>query len=257
MPLRTLALTGGLLAAGMAQAAPITVIVTNEQGSGGLALTPVLSVLHGGSYDPFDAGAPAANGVEQIAEEGDVGPELRTLGAEATGVAAAPAGFAGAPVIEPGESARVVIDVDPIMDRYLTFLSMVIPSNDLFIGNDDPFAYEVFDARGAFSFAGPIRVTGGSVWDAGTEVNDGLGAAFSTGGGTATGTTDPIALAGDLSSLLGIDAPTGPITSVPGAGDLLATVRVVEGVAPIPLPAGAPLLLLGLGALGLARRSRG
>lgn len=248
---KTLALAGGLLAAGAAHAVPVEITITNQSGPGGLALTPVLTVLHGGGYDAFDAGAPASPGVEEIAEEGDVGPELATLGGEATGVAAAPGGFAGAPVIEPGESATVTVNVDPASDRYLTFLSMVIPSNDLFVGNDDPFAYEVFDASGAFAFAGPIRILGGDVRDAGTEANDGLGAAFSTDGGTATETPGGVVtLAGDLSVLLGTNAPTGPITAVQGAGDFLATVEV----AIVPLPAGLPLAAMGLGGLALLRR---
>ena len=252
MTLRSVVLAGGLLAAGAAHAAPLDITFTNVQSAGGLALTPFLTVLHDGSYDPFDAGGTASAGVEAIAEEGDVSVELGTLGGETAGVALAPDGFPGAPVIEPGETATLRLDVDPASDRFLTFLSMVIPSNDLFVGNDDPMAYEIFDAVGEFVLDGPIEVFAGAVWDAGTEVNNGQGAAFSTDGGTATETSDPIALAGSLDVLLGINAPTGPITTVPGAGDLLFTVEVAP--APIPLPAGLPLMLAALGGLAFVRR---
>lgn len=251
--MESFALADVLMTAGAAHAVPVE--ITNAQGAGGPALTPLLSVLHDGCSDPFDAGGLADDGLEQIPGEGDVGPERATLGDEATGVAAQTAGFAGAPVIEPGETATVTIDADPSGDRYLTFLAMVIPSDDIFIGNDDQFAWEIFDAGDGFALPGPITILGGGARDAGTEVNDNLGAAFSIDGGTATDTGAPVALTGDLSFLLGINAPTGPIGSVPGAGDVLATIEVALGeVVPIPLPASLPLAAMGLGGLALLRR---
>jgi hypothetical protein len=60
---------------------------------------------------------------------------------------------------------------------------MVIPWNDYFICNGDPMGREVFDVAGVFVGGGVISIFGGNVWDAGTEVSDGSGAAFSTAGG--------------------------------------------------------------------------
>ena len=48
---------------------------------------------------------------------------------------------------------------------------MVVPSNDAFVGNDDPLAIPLFDAFDNL-IAQTIIVTGDQVWDAGTEVND-------------------------------------------------------------------------------------
>ena len=68
---------------------------------------------------------------------------------------------------------------------------MIIPSNDAFIGNEDPLAYELFDAEGNFTGRVTIDIFASDIYDSGTEVNDGQGAAgFSLGlngdGGTST-----------------------------------------------------------------------
>jgi len=235
-----------------AQAATLEVSITNESTTDGLFLTPVLSIFHDGSFDAFDEGSAASAGVEAIAEGGQVGTVLQAAtdaGANA-GVLANPAGFAGAPLIDPGETATLLFDVNPD-DRYFSFLSMVIPSNDLFIGNDNPMAYEVFDAAGLFTNLGTINVYGGDVWDGGTEANDNQGAAFNPGGGTSTDTTDVITRLSSLSFLLGEERGAGgTVGSVQGSQDLLATINI----AAVPLPAGLPMLIAGLGLLGLTKR---
>ena len=256
--LRAALLAGGASAlAGAASAVPITVSVTNAQGEGGLYLTPLFHVFHDGGYDAFDAGGTASPGVEAIAEEGDATAELAATAGLNSGVVPGPEGFAGAPVIDPGETATATVEVDA-SERYFSFLSMVIPSNDSFVGNDDPLAYEVLDDAGAFTGIGPIVVTGADVWDAGTEVNDLQGAAFSTAGGTDTDEGGAIALEGDLGFLVGTPIPPGgAIGSVPGAADTLAVIEFsAPDVAPIPVPAAMPLMLAGLGALGLVARRR-
>ncbi|MEM6826278.1 MAG: spondin domain-containing protein [Pseudomonadota bacterium] len=232
-------------------AATLKVEVTNNQASGGLSLTPFFTAFHDGSFDTFDPGGRASDYLELLAEEGDPSGALgaaASAGATA-GVAAAPGGFPGAPVIEPGETASLRITVDPSSGRYLSFLSMVIPSNDLFVGNSDPFAYEVFDGSGAFTNLADIFLTTANVYDAGTEANNNLGAAFNTAGGDPTETDDPIALVGDLAFLLGQGTPIGPVTNI---GVPLASISVSQ----VPLPPGIALSLAGLGLLGAAARRR-
>ena len=55
--------------------------------------------------------------------------------------------------------------------NFLSFASMIDPSNDGFIGNDNPTQIPIFDEQGNFIGADFI-VLGTEVWDAGTEVND-------------------------------------------------------------------------------------
>ncbi|MEM1412531.1 MAG: spondin domain-containing protein, partial [Pseudomonadota bacterium] len=84
----------------------------------------------------------------------------------------------GAPLFDPGLSTSEIVHLDASRDRYLSFNAMILPSNDAFIGNDDPLAYEIFDESGAFAGPLTIRVSGEDVWDAGTEANTETDAAF-------------------------------------------------------------------------------
>ena len=44
----------------------------------------------------------------------------------------------GPGIFRPGASSWIDLDLDPSIHRYLTFGSMVVPSNDAFIGNNSP-----------------------------------------------------------------------------------------------------------------------
>ncbi len=71
----------------------------------------------------------------------------------------------------PGKTVKKTITLDGNFPsyRYFSYATKVFPSNDAFIGNDDPI--EIFDSEGNFIGADFI-VTGNQVLDAGTEVND-------------------------------------------------------------------------------------
>ena len=75
---------------------------------------------------------------------------------------------------DPGQSVSLNITLDNnnlANTRYFSYASMIVPSNDGFIGNEDATAIEIFDGEGNFLGA-DIIVLGDEVWDAGTEVND-------------------------------------------------------------------------------------
>ncbi|MGD8396112.1 MAG: spondin domain-containing protein, partial [Candidatus Eiseniibacteriota bacterium] len=154
--------------------AGVTVVIENLAPANGTWLTPVWVGLHDGTFDPFDAGAPASTALERLAEDGNTTPLEQLFDAGDAGhVQAVVPGSTGNPQLAPGESATHTFIVDPTdpTSQFLGLLSMVIPSNDAFIGADDPQAHRIFTAGGEFLGAF-FTIEGTAVRDAGTEVND-------------------------------------------------------------------------------------
>lgn len=166
-----LALSIGCLTATASSAALITVIVESLAPPDGNLLTPMWVGFHNGGFDLYDIGASATPGLERIAEDGNTAPlsgEFLGSGAGTIDGVVAP----GGPFV-PGSSAMMNFNIDGSQpsSRYFSYASMVIPSNDAFIGNGDPIAHQIFDGAGNFLGADFI-VLGTAVRDAGTEVND-------------------------------------------------------------------------------------
>ena len=156
-----------------------SVIVTAENSapSRGAAQTPVWIGAHDGTFDIYDRNVPLGTGslvtresVERLAEDGATGPisaefaELQYGAPQATLVG--PAG-----PLTPSVSVSKTLNIDPSTQKYFSYASMVIPSNDAFIANGNPLAHPLFDDRGRF-IAEDFVVAGSEVLDAGTEVND-------------------------------------------------------------------------------------
>jgi hypothetical protein len=258
--MRTLAVCAvvGMLVMPMAATAQVvTVSVTNNQVAGGMAFGGLWSAFTDGSFDAFDDGGTASAGVELLAELGDSSTLATDLGgAGVSGVVMSPS---APPPFTPGETGSLMINVgDPTTNRYFSYGAMVVPSNDLFIGNDDPTGIEVFDAGG--NFLGPITITlfGSNVWDAGTEVNDfSDGPAFLVGQDATMGTTEGGTIQAFFSqagattyiqSLNGMDTPAYTLTHPLEAGDLLATITIT--------PEPASLAMLALGSVMVVTRRR-
>ncbi len=159
----------------------IRVNFTNSAPEGGTFLTPPWVAIQDGSFDIYDEGASAAEFLERIAEDGSVEPigaAFEESGAQgAAGVITGPDGIAAGP-LDTGETGSIVLTVDPENAQFLSFASMVIPSNDAFISSpDDPRGIRIFDENGNF-VAEDVTITGADVLDAGTEVNTEQDAAF-------------------------------------------------------------------------------
>lgn len=265
---KTLLGAGALSMASMGMAQATSVDFTFNNMSGFLA-TPVYTAVHRGAFDAFDNGGVASIGLEQVAEL-PIPPQAVNLLAP-TRIAVDPnseAGFIFGPggPIQDGESGTLTLEVDdPLSNRYATFLAMFVPSNDTFLGNDNPFAYEIFDASGSL-IEQTFEITAQSIYDAGTEINQLFGAA-APGQDITLGDTEN----GRIQRLLDIDDGNGgdgfdaleALFGVAGAGliqpdTVLFTVDVRESaaIAPVPLPAGMVLLLSGVAGMGLLRRKR-
>lgn len=267
------AIVAALTIGATAAAVPVRVTVTNTSPTDSLRLTPVVSIFHDGSYDTFDVGSSVqGTSTEIVAELGNPMPAIAD--AQAAGAAAgavlAPGGFPGAPVIEPGETGTLVLDIDPTSQRFFSYLSMVIPSNDQFIGNGDPQAFEIFDAFGNFNGPVSFTVTGDRVWDAGTEVNDFTdGPAFvasvdGVAADAAAGTVEN----GVVTQSTGLGLLNGQIVALPGglgfdineigfANDSAFSIATFSiDLAPVPVPAALPLMAAALGGGAFLRRRK-
>lgn len=262
-------LLAGLAAGAMASAAGATslsITVTNTQGAGGLSVTPLYAAFHNGSFDAFNANAPASVALKALAETGDAsGLRAQRLAADPSSQGVQLAAPSGPPPLQPGQSATTKLDLTPGGPLYLSFLAMLLPSNDHFIGNDDALAYQIFDAAGNFTGDRVINVTGAQIYDAGTEANGLTGAAFVAGANIADNPTGEGTIQqgiGLSAELLGQQLATGgtlnagaiDFTSNPDAFGLL-TISIAE-TAPVPVPASAPLLLGAFGLLGWTARRR-
>jgi hypothetical protein len=255
--LLTTALGWALLGCTATMAQDLRITIENLASADGFFLTPLWVGLHDGSFDLFDAGSPASAGLELLAEAGDastLSTEFAQPGRLQKSGIGNPAGFGGAPIIDPGETAEALITpINPAAYPYLSFASMVIPSNDAFIGNEDPLAYRIYQNDG--TFAGPltIDIVGSDIWDAGTEVNDTLGAAFSTIGGMASDEGGVLHAHSGLTNFEGTGTPAGSVGAgaAPGPNTLVARITITQ----VPEPSTLGLLAFAVtGLLAVVRR---
>lgn len=151
----------------------VVVTVENAQPGRGALLTPPWMGIHDGAFDTYDEGSAASGGIEAIAEDGNAGP-LSMMFASHAASAPQVVGLPGpSGPLSPGQRTSTTVLVDPMVDRYFSYVSMIIPSNDFFIANGNPMAHPLFDVAGNFIGA-PFVVSGDETHDAGTEVNDEL-----------------------------------------------------------------------------------
>ena len=154
----------------------VTVTIENLSPERGTALTPLWVGFHDGNFDTYDRDRPASAGLESLAEDGDTSLISAEFFNSDTGlVDGTITGDRGVTpgIIDVGETTSFTFSVDRSLasSRYFNYASMVLPSNDAFIANGNPFAHEIFDLDGNFIGA-DFTISGNEVLDAGTEVND-------------------------------------------------------------------------------------
>jgi len=180
-----LALMLSLGASHQASAVDISISIENLSSQDGLFLTPLWVSFHDGSFDTFSNGSGASAGLQQLAEDGDTSGLSAQFSSSSAGMNGGvdgtilgPAGFTGAPIIDPGETTSAIFNLNAMNNRYFSYASMVIPSNDAFIGNDDQLGHAIFDSAGNYNGDQSFIILGSNVYDAGTEINNEMDAAF-------------------------------------------------------------------------------
>jgi hypothetical protein len=169
------ALAVAALAASAAHAAPtlVTITVTNLAPTNSVSFAPLHVGFNKGTFDAFNIGQTAAAGIVSVAE-GGAGTIWQSdfAAADPTATRGTVAGL-----LTPGQSRTLTLQVDGAINPFFTFASMVVPSNDFFIGNDDADEYRVLDANGNL-LINSINVSANEIWDAGSELFDPAAAAF-------------------------------------------------------------------------------
>ncbi|MGP1309771.1 MAG: spondin domain-containing protein [Phycisphaerales bacterium] len=236
--------------AGLAQ---VRITVENLAPTNSVSFAPLRFGFHDGTFDVFNNGEVATAPIISVAEGGSGADWFPAFNAQQ------PNGDSGSVVpnpagpLLPGQTATVDITVDSSINRFFTFASMVVPSNDYFIGNDSGTQYEIFDTNGNLM---PTVITqrGRDIWDAGSEVDGAFGAAFLQG----SSNDDRIAENGvvefdfaDLSVFNGLTTAAGyTFDSQLTADGAVYRITITE----VPAPGAAAAL--GLAGLAVARRRR-
>ncbi|MEM9059102.1 MAG: spondin domain-containing protein [Pseudomonadota bacterium] len=155
--------------------ADLRITVRNLSELGGTFLSPAFFGFHNGAFDPINEGGTASFGLETLAEDGATASltgEMRLVDSDSLDLVLQ--GAAG--LIAPQEFTSTIATVDEQVNTHFSFASMVLPSNDAFIGTFYP--RRLFSDDGAFLGAQNLVIDGSDVFDAGTEVNTELDAAF-------------------------------------------------------------------------------
>ena len=123
-----------------------------------IADAPIVTIAEGGSGSNW---FPAFLAAEPNANTGSiVGPSI--------------------PPFLPGQSSSAIFDID-ISNPFFTFGTMIVPSNDHFLGNANPQAFQVLDGAGNLLITSIIE-NADRIWDAGSETENPANAAFLVGG---------------------------------------------------------------------------
>lgn len=243
-----------------AQTVKLRVTVENLAPANSISLAPFRFGFGNGTFDSFDNNQPAfllgAPDISQapivtIAEGGSGStwfPAFQSAEPNANlGSILGPT----IPPFLPGQASSVVIDVAS-SNRFFTFGTMVVPSNDHFLGNANPMAFEVLDTNGNLLLTS-ITEDASRIWDAGSETENPANAAFLVGGVNDQRENENLPVTfnfADLSAFNGLTTAAGYVFD----SSLLSANTPVLRISFQQVPEPASAALMALASLGLALR---
>jgi len=238
-------------AASQAALVDVTVTVQNLAPSNSIAFAPLHAGFNSGTFDAFNIGEVATSPIISVAEggAGDVW--------QAAFAAADPGAVRGTVggLLLPGATSSLTFRVDTSLNPYFTFASMVVPSNDFFIGNDSPTEYRLFDTAGNLLLPS-ITVGAAEIWDAGSEVFDPAAAAFVGNNDLRREQNSVVAFNfAELAGFNGLTTGAGYTFNSALTADS-EVYRIGFSVAAVPEPGTYALMAAGLMAVGFVARRR-
>lgn len=246
------ALTVGLTSAAQAVPVPLRVTVENLAPANSVSFAPLQVGFNNGTFDAFNINQAASAAIISIAEGGTGSDWFPAF------AAADPTATLGTIVpnpLLPAATGSAVFSIDPAVNPFFTFASMVVPSNDFFIGNDSPTKHRLFDDAGNLLISS-ITQHGRDIWDAGSELFDPLNAAFLVGGTNDLRTPQNGTVVFDFAELSGFNGQTTAAGYVFNS-QLAADTEVYRiSISVVPEPETYALMLAGLGLLGLASKRK-
>lgn len=253
-PVCAIALLGVMFSTALlANPVQVRVTVQNLAPANSISFAPLRLGFNNGTFDSFNNGQVASAAIVSIAEGGGGADWFPAF------TAAQPTATLGTVVpnppgpLVPGAMGSNFFTVDPMVNRYFTFGSMVVPSNDHFIGNDAPMGIMLFDNAGNLNVTSIVQ-RASDIWDAGSEATNPVNAAFLVGGTNDLRTPQNGVVSFDFAGLNAFN------TLTTGAGyifnsQLTANTEIYRiSFAVVPEPASAGLSCLGgIALMGLRR----
>ena len=236
-----------------AQSRVVTVTITNLAAANSISFAGTHLGFHSGAFDAFNIGTTAGPGIVSVAE-GGVGTQWQADFAAADPTATR--GLIAGP-LTPGQSRSQSFVVNAGLNKFFTFATMVLPSNDFFLGNDNPTGFRLFDDAGNLMI-NSITQTSSQIWDAGSEAFSIAGAAFLVNGVNDVRTPQNGLVSFNFAELMGFNGQQTAAGYVFNSGLTAgqAIYRIDFAVSVVPEPSTVILMATGLVLLGVAGRQK-